>query len=345
MKYSVEYWNDIDLVVKQVPNIDKLNRKTVLLTGATGMICSAVADILLWLKAQRDFELKLVFAGRSRSRMIERFAGFEEGKDFRFVTFDTTRPTQLDESPDFIIHGASNANPTMYRTQPVETLMGNLLGTDTLLQLAKRTSGSRLLFVSSSEVYGQNKGNLPYKESDYGFVDILSPRSAYPSGKRAVETLCASYASEHQVDSVIVRPGHIYGPTITKSDSRASAEFTRDVLNHQDIIMKSDGTQLRSYCYVLDCASAILSVLLNGKSGEAYNISNSESVVTVRQMAEALAEAGNVQIQFKNPTNAEKQGFNTMSKSSLDATRLENLGWQACFSLRTGSQHTIAQMK
>lgn len=119
-------------------------------------------------------------------------------------------------------------------------------------------------------------------------MDILNQRASYPSAKRASETLCIAYGIEYGVDTVIVRPGHIYGPSITESDSRASAQFTRNVVAGKDIVMKSAGTQVRSYCYTLDCASAVLTVLLNGQTGNAYNISNKNSICTISDIAQFL---------------------------------------------------------
>ena len=224
--------------------------------------------------------------------------------------------------------------------------MSNIIGLKALLDLAAENKGSRLLFVSSSEVYG-NRERFSYDaggeiaEDEYGYVDILSSRSCYPSGKRAAESLCASYIDEYGVDAVIVRPGYIYGPTINPTDSRASAAFTLDAAAGRDIIMKSKGEQLRSYCYMLDCASALLSVLLSGECGEAYNISNKDSIVTIRDVAECLAKVSGVKVVFEIPTDEEKKSFNPMKNSVLDATKLQNLGWKAHFGLDEGIKRTL----
>lgn len=215
----------------------------------------------------------------------------------------------------------------------------NIIGINALFAHSSETS--RLLYISSSEVYGKKEDHDPYKEEEYGFVDILNPRASYPSSKRAAETLCAAYAKEHGRDFVIVRPGHIYGPTATKSDSRASSIFPYEVIAGENIVMKSAGAQLRSYCYCLDCASAILSVLTSGVSGNAYNISNKNSVVTIRQMAEAFAKAGNKDVVFEVPTAEEKASYNLMDNSSLNSHKLESLGWHACFTMEEGAQHTL----
>lgn len=341
MRYTQEYWDDIKEVIGHIPNIDKLKNSKVLITGATGMICSSVVEVILYLNKECNAGVILYLAGRNKERNAERFDDFEEGTDYYFVQYDATKESDLDIDVDYIIHGASNANPEIYSKQPVETILGNIVGINSLLAMASRKNVKRLLYISSSEVYGNKKDNHPYCEDDYGFVDILNPRACYPNGKRTAETLCVAYGDEYGIDTVVVRPGHIYGPTITSADTRASAQFTRNVLAGANIIMKSAGAQLRSYCYTLDCASAILTVLLNGEKGTAYNISNKDSVVTIRELAEALADYAGTKIVFNNPSDAEVKGYNLMPNSSLDATKLESLGWTACFDLKTGVKRTI----
>lgn len=344
MKYTDEYWVDVDKVIRCIPNIESLNKKSILITGATGMICSSVAEVLFRLN-EFGLGVKIYLAGRNQPKVETRFTEFVEGKDYFFVEYNATESKLINESPDFIIHGASNSHPQMYSKQPVETMLGNLIGLNSLFKMAHKTNSKRLLYISSSEVYGNKSDNTPFKENDYGFVDILNPRACYPSAKRAAETLCVSYSIEYGIESVIVRPGHVYGPTVTRNDSRASAQFTWNVIDGKDIIMKSAGTQLRSYCYTLDCASAILAVLINGENRNAYNISNKDSVVSIRDMAESLSECAGRKIIFENPSDAEIRSYNMMDNSSLDSEKLENLGWRAVFSLKDGVMSTIRSMR
>ena len=309
------------------------------------MICSSIVDLLFFLNQVQGADIKIILCGRNKEHMINRFDGFYINKDYEFIYFDATQLSDLDCNPDYIIHGASNAHPSAYSHEPVETMMANILGLNTLLRLASTKETKRLLYISSSEVYGKKGSNQPYEENDYGFVDLLNPRACYPISKRAAETLCVSYGQEYNVSSVIARPGHIYGPTITDTDSRASAQFSRSAAKGEDIIMKSAGTQLRSYTYALDCASAILTILLNGENQQAYNISNPASICSIREMAEALAKAGNVRIIFENPSDYEKKSYNLMDNSSLNSKKLIHLGWKAAFNLELGTQRTIEILK
>ncbi|MBP3275462.1 NAD-dependent epimerase/dehydratase family protein [Kandleria sp.] len=341
-----KYFEDVELVIDSIKNINNLYYKSILITGASGMICSSVVEILLYLNEKRNANIKIFLAGRNKERMCNRFALYEEGEDFTFIQYDATKNDfKNDFKFDYIIHGASNANPNMYKTQPVETMLANVVGLNALLDFAVNNNVKRVLYISSSEVYG-NKDELdPYDENDYGYLDILNDRASYPSSKRAAETLCVAYSNEYKIETVIVRPGHIYGPTILKSDNRASASFTRDVIEGRNILMKSAGSQLRSYCYTMDCASAILSVLLNGENKNAYNISNKNSIVTIREFAEMLASLTGNKIEFERPTDADVKSFNLMSNSSLTSQKIEEIGWEAKFDLETGCRHTIKLIK
>ena len=343
MKYKDLYWKDADEVIGCIPNVEELFGKSVLITGATGLICSAVADLLLRLNESRGADITVICAGRSEDRLMKRFPGFDESTGPVFTYYDSTRDEDISYggNVDYIIHGASNANPAIYMKEPVETMLSNILGLKRMLDFAKAKEAKRLLYISSSEVYGTNETTDPYEERSYGFVDILNPRAAYPSSKRAGETLCIAHGEEYGTDSVMVRPGHVYGPSVTASDNRASSEFTRKALDGEDIVMKSKGTQLRSYCHTLDCASAILTVLLNGERGNAYNISNPDSICTIADIAEAFAKAGGVKLRFSEASESEKKSFNMMSNSSLRSDKLEALGWKACFPLERGVQETV----
>ena len=347
MKYTDTYWKGVDESIGCIPDAEKLFGKRILITGATGMICSAIADLLLRMNRAKQAGIEVIAAGRSREKVQARFCGFTEADGLFYEYFDAAKAEEAKAagSVDMIIHGASNANPAIYMKEPVETILANITGLDAMLQLALRKSASRVLYISSSEVYGQKEGMEPYREADYGFVDILSPRAGYPCSKRTGESLCVAYGMQHQLDTVIVRPGHIYGPTITDADNRASAEFTHKAVNGENITMNSPGLQLRSYCHTLDCASAILTVLLHGESASAYNISNPGSICTIRQIAQAFSDAAGTELITKMATEEEKKSYSPMSNSSLSSDRLEALGWKACFPLEKGVKQTVDVLK
>ena len=274
--------------------------------------------------------------------MSNRFGEYYERDYFSYVRYDASKnDNRIAVKADYIIHGASNASPKAIVAEPVETMLSNFNGLNYLLNYAKENGTKRLLYISSSEVYGQKNDGKPFKEDDYGYIDLLNPRNSYSVGKRAAETLCASFYAEYGVESVIVRPGHIYGPTASPKDDRISSAFAYAAARGEKLVMKSAGTQLRSYCHCLDCASAIIKVLMKGEPATAYNISNPDSVVTVRQMAEAIAKAGNVELVTEAASDKEKQSFNPMDNSALEAERLRKLGWRGKFEIEDGMEETI----
>lgn len=337
------YQEDI-LRVLPVLDTDILKGKRILITGASGLIGSAVTDLLISCNLNKQTGNTIYAAGRNPQRLSERFShGLDAG--LIPVAYDATQAISFDFPVDYIIHGASNASPDKYVSEPVDTMLANVSGVNDLLSYACKVQAKKVVYISSSEVYGQLAHGNPLVEDEYGNVNILSVRSAYPMGKRAAETLCIGYASQYGVDVSIVRPGHIYGPTALASDNRVSSLFARKAAAGEDLVMKSAGTQIRSYCHCIDCATAILSVLTRGESMQAYNISNRESVITIRQMAQILAKHGDVQLILDIPTAAEQAAFNPMDNSSLNSEKLEALGWRGCFDAELGFAHTVAVLK
>ena len=251
---------------------------------------------------------------------------------------------KFDEKIDYFIHGASPASPDLFVKTPVDTMLSNIFGLKEILDKAVQCN-ARTLYISSSEVYGKIQTTEPIKENACGSIDILNSRSSYGQSKRAAETLCASYISQYNSDIVIVRPGHIYGPTANRTDNRVSSSFMYDAFDGKDLILKSKGEQLRSYTYCLDCASAILYVLLKGENGQAYNISNPNSICSIADMAKAFAKYSGVNLRFELPAEEEKKAFNPMNNSSLDSTKLEALGWKPAFTKEEGFEHSIKILK
>ena len=344
--YDNKLWiEDIDKVGCVIPEIEELEGCNVLITGASGLIGSAIVDVFFRYNDTHTGKIRILAAGRSVDNMRSRFGNMIDRPDFTFVNYDATKNSETKFSADYIIHGAGTAYPSIVIKEPVETMMSNFLGMKYLLDCAKEQGTKRLVYISSSEIYGRKEGSNPYKENEYGFVDLLNPRSSYAAGKRAAETLCASYAAEYGVESVIVRPGHVYGPTASERDTRVSSVWPYDVVNGKDIVMKSTGSQIRSYCYCLDCASAILKVLLCGNPCCAYNISNPDSIISIREMAEILTNAAGVKLRTEVPSKLEATAFNPMDNSSLDSDSLASLGWEGLFDAETGFEHTVRLLK
>lgn len=342
--YSIpEYQNDLKEIAEHIVGVEELRGKTVLITGANGLIASTVADALMWLNDECGWNTEVCALARTKAKIEARFREHLGKQHFHIVLQDVTAPLEsLDCRLDYVIHAACSAHPMAYSKTPVEIVRANIQGTQNLLEYMTKHGGGKFLFVSSSEVYGENRSVESIRETDYGFIDILNPRSCYSESKRAAETLCASYSKEYGIETVCVRPGFIFGASITEDNSRADAQFLRKALSGEDIVMKSAGAQLRSYEYVSDASSSILSVLTRGENMNAYNIASPISSATIRAFAETIAEESGVRVVFEDPDAVEKAGYSVISRCILGAEKLCALGWEPAVTLREGVRRMIA---
>lgn len=339
---SETYKKDIETAISAVVGIEKLNGASVLITGASGLIGSFLVDVLAFYNRKNNAGIKIYATGRSIERLEKRFSGLEKD-ELILVEHDVNKIPDFDFSVDYIIHAASNAYPAAFNDYPVDTVMSNVSGTYNLLEYGRKNSAKRFMFVSSGEVYGQGDVSLDSFSEDYsGYVDILQPRSCYPAGKRTAETLCVSYTKQFGLETVIARPCHTYGPNATSSDNRANVQFVNNVLEGNDIVLNSAGNQMRSYNYVADCVSAILTVLVNGESANAYNIANSGVRTTIAGFAQELADQTGHKLIFAKPDEVALAQRTPVAKQVLDSTKLESLGWKGCYSLSDGVAHTLA---
>ena len=343
-----QYQDDLRISIKNTVDFRLLAGKRIMITGATGLVGSYLADMFsLWNLEQSSVlsKIQIYVCSRSAKNLEKRFKGCWEASCLHFIEQDFNEQLHFDEQVDFIIHAASNAYPAAFNRDPVGTMLTNIIGTNELLQYANAKKVKRFVFISTGEVYGEmNKDVVAFLESHSGYIDITSPRSCYPSSKRVAETLCVSYGKQFGVDVVIARLCHTYGPNVTGSDNRATAQFIYDVLVGHDIILKSKGLQLRSYSYIADCASGILSIMTSGECGQAYNIANPDSRITISDFAHIVAEFAGKSVKFMIPNSQHQSEETPISRAVLDSHKAELLGWRNQFGPREGIKHTMEIM-
>lgn len=341
---SNSYLDDLDNQLEKI-DLEKLRNKSILITGSGGLICSYVIDLLIYANVKKKANIKIYAMGRSEDKLKKRFSYYFDSPLFVPVIQDVCSPCDID-GIDYIIHGASNANPKLYVTDPIGTMNANYLGTLNMLDLAKNNN-SRFLYISSGDVYGSFDNVDGYLSEDmYGYIDILNVKSSYASSKRASETLCSSYNSQYNVESLIVRPAHIYGPTCTRSDSRAVSDFINKASMGQDIIMKSDGSSVRSYCYVGDAVTGIIKVLTEGEPCNAYNISNNGNIISIRELAEIICKYSESKLIIQIPeSELDKKIDSNVKTIRLDSTKLESLGWEPDKDVEDGIKLTLSVLK
>lgn len=309
----------------------------ILITGATGLIGTSLINKILEDNDSKLSNYHVTALVRNKEKAEARFKEEINRDDFELLAGDVVDKAVFDNgSWEYIIHAAGNAHPKAFSLNPVETMTANLIGTINLLEYSKDHKVKKMIFISSGEVYGEADvlSSDGWREETKGAVDSMNLRACYPESKRAAETLCVSYHKEYDVNVTVARLGYTFGSSITDGNSRADAQFLRNAIAHEDIVMKSKGEQLRSYCYVKDCVGALLLLLEKGENGEAYNIANKECTHTIREYAETLAKVYGVKVVFDIPDEVEKSGYSTMKREVLNPDKMYALGWKPEYSLR-----------
>lgn len=325
--------------IKTIFHNSDLYNQTFFITGSSGLIMSFLIDGLMYLNLYAGKKIQ-IYATFSNSQSLQKqFSQYLDHDCFHPLIQDITQPINIDIKADYIIHAASNTHPQLYNTKPVETIMLNLLGTKNVLEFARTCPNARCLFLSTFEVYGRPWQNRPLSEADIGILDFTQVRSCYPESKRMCENLCHAYRSEYGLQVLIARLGYIYGPTVNLNSSKADVQFLNCALNRQDIVLNSRGDQPRSYCYVADAVSGLLTLLQHGTSGETYNLSNTTETVSLKQFASTLAQLSGVQIKFNLPSTG-CGSANYASSSLMSTAKLQALGWKPIFNADTGIKHT-----
>lgn len=338
--------------IRNVTNLDidwnRLYGKTLLITGATGMIASALIDILMCKNqnTQGRDGIHIIAVSRNQEKARERFATYWNSEFFSYLSHDITMPLPELGNVSYILHAASNTHPRAYAMDPIGTITANVEGTHQLLEYAAGHMCERFFFFSSVEIYGENRKDTEQFDENYlGYIDCNTVRAGYPESKRLGETLCNAYATQKGQDFVIGRFSRAYGPTMLERDSKAIAQFIKKAVAGEDIVLKSEGTQVYSYTYVVDAAAAILYLLLYAKSGDAINIADRKSDISLRELARILAEIAHTNVIFEQPDELERKGYSTATRATLNPERMENMGWVAKTDIREGLKKTVESLK
>lgn len=338
----MSYNEDIKAVASQTLPWEKLNGCNILVTGATGLIGSCIIEVLM---EHPDMNYHVYASGRDEKRAMARFAKYAGNSSFHFFHYDVTERLTGDTNFHYIIHAASYASPNYFATKPVEVIKANIEGVANLMDYGLTHDLRRFLYISSGEVYGEGDGSI-FTEDYSGYVDCTTLRSCYPASKRAAESLCIAYAHQFGPDVVIARLSHVFGPYFTNNDNRVYAQFIRNVLRGEDIVMKSSGEQFRSWCYIADCVSGILHILLKGDNTNAYNIADNNSNISIKELANMIAVIGNRKVIMEIPSDTEKKGFNIVTKSVFSTEKLESLGWNpSTEGIKCNLKKTIEELK
>ena len=336
---------DIQNIIASDVNWRQFENKTVLITGANGFLPAYMVETLLFIVSRKIIKNGKIFAlVRNKEKAKKRFKHLLSNTCLQFIIQDVSSPIKIEEPIHFIIHAASQASPKYYGIDPVGTLKANVIGTINLCELAIKNPIESFLYFSSGEVYGRINDNITnVTETDYGCLDSMHVRSCYGESKRMGETICVSYFHQFGVPVKVVRPAHTYGPGMDLNDGRVFADFVRDIVNNQDIVMNSDGSASRAFCYLSDATIAFFTVLLYGQNGEAYNVANPFCEVTIRELAEKLVNI--FPEKHLKVIQQERIGTGYMESSSTHASpnieKIQSLRWNPSIKIEEGFKRTI----
>ena len=323
-----------------------LDGKRIMISGATGMVGKCLIDIIARRNVQIEKQIEVIALGREENKAKRRLGNYWNSPFFKYICCDVNQEIPEAGIVDYVIHAASNTHPLQYSSDPIGTITANVIGTKNLLDYAVCHQTKKFCFLSSVEIYGENQGTYEqFQEKDLGYIDCNTLRAGYPESKRLGETLCNAYGKSQGLFFVIPRLCRTYGPTMLDSDSKAISQFMKKAAAGENIILKSEGLQKYSYCFVTDIASGILYILSYGENGEAYNIADTDSDITLRELAEKLAKVAGTEVVFELPDKVEKQGYSTATKAMLNANKLKSLGWKPAVHMADGIQCTVEEMR
>lgn len=331
---------DIQQFVQSFAFADELKNSTFLITGATGLIGSSLIHCLLALNEN----IRVIAPIRNRVKAEATFEADEKEHiqwiECELATFDYSQIAPV----DYIVHCAAPTSSKFFVEQPAETMDIIYKGTATLLEYSRKHSVKSMIYLSSLEVYGSE---LPcdqkITEDMQGYWNPMNVRSSYPIAKRAVENLCAAYASEYKIPVKVARLTQTTGAGIARDDNRIIAQFARLTATGKDIVLHTTGESARPYCYTTDCVSALLYILLHGANGEAYNVANEDTYISARGLAEFLRDTinPNMQVRVELTDGAE---YAPVSKLDLSVDKLKALGWKPQYGLKEIFERLIAYL-
>jgi len=320
--------HDVDKMLELDVEWHKLKDKTILITGATGLIGSMLCRILSLMSAGQNWNLNIIAMVRNRNKAEVMLEDVIKNNNITIVEQEMTVET------DYIIHTACPTKSDFFLKQPVETIMTIIDGTNQILEMAKNQKSQSVVYLSSMEVYGEILVEKWLKEEDLGYLNPLLLRNCYPEGKRAAELLCISYAGEYQVPVKVARLAQTFGLGIPAEDNRVFAQFLKSVLTKKDIVLFTDGNAKRMYLDTIDAVSGILTILLKGQNGEIYNVAYEENYCSIKEMAElVISQFSQGELRLRIDKSKDVGQYPPPNMLKLDTTKLKNLGWKGQYDL------------
>lgn len=319
----------------------KFKKKVILITGANGMLASYLIYFFQYLNLEKNYDIKIIGLVRNKEKAALKYKSIMN-ENLSFIEQNVIEPLETSDKIDYIFHLASSANPKTILNNPVEIIEANVIGTLNMCYLAK-SKGSKLIFSSTREVYGyfdELKENLT--EDQIGKLNWLEKRACYPESKRMAETLLSSFSQEHGIVYNIIRISHCYGPGMNiNEDGRVMSDFISDAVNNRNIVLKSLGNDMRSFCYISDAIVGILLIALKGEKNEIYNLANENQEIKVKDLACLIKESSKNKLEIKYEIGKDKTAYTNYKRIKLNVSKLEDLNWKIKVDLKKGLQKTL----
>jgi nucleoside-diphosphate-sugar epimerase len=317
-----------------------LRGRSILVAGATGQICSCLIDCLMYRNEIFNDGIKIYALCRNLNKAKRCFKKYLEppyNHLFVLLVHDVSAPFDSAVNFDYIIHAATSAQPADHSQKPVELVKSIVLGAINLLDYALKANPKKFLYISSSAVYGnENLARQDICEDYHGRINCAAAASAYAEGKRVAECLCGCYNNEYALNTLIARPGYVFGIDNAKENNRAEMQFVKAVMERKNIVLKSAAKQIRTYSYLFDAILGLLYVLLLGKIGESYNVANNNSAMSIRDFAKSLADITGTKLVFENPDDERNLNPELYGNGILNIKKLEALGFRQKFDIKDG---------
>ena len=331
---------DIEAIINDALPFQKLYGRTVLISGANGYVPAYFVHTFLMLNDTQNAGIKVVALCRNEKRARDRFAVYDGRPDFRLLIQDVCEPIMIEDDIHVYIHAASPVGIKKRYEDPVNTFLANVKGCENMLKLAAHNPCEYFLLLSSVDVYGKTENSERLREDTAGYLDPLNVRNVYSCGKRAAESLCAAYRAKYGLPVFVARPFQIVGPGPALDDGRLHIDFIAQMLAKDEIVLKSDGTAMRTFMYIADAIRAMFTVMLKGIPGEAYNIVTETGEASVSELAKIMASRvrdRQIKIVFDIAQRSSPEVVNALSVVLGDSAKLTSLGFWPRYSLNRGT--------
>ena len=323
---------------------DRLDGKTVLISGANGYVPAYFVHAFMARNDSFNAGIKVIALCRNEDRAKARFGEYLSRSDFSLRIQDVCDPIEIHDEIHYAIHAASPAGVKNSNLQPASTFAANVIGCLNMLDLSVKKNAERFLLLSSIDTYGEISPNKRFVETDCGALDSMNPRNVYAVAKRSSENLCVCYYEQYKAPVVVVRPSQIMGPGIAMDDGRLHIDFISQMLSSDRIILKSDGKARRTFLYIADAISGMLTAMLYGNPGEAYNIVDEGGEATVLELAELMASIAHerkIEVVFDCDKRNLPEVTNAVSVVTGNSDKLRALGWNPIYSLNDGAERMM----